>query len=131
MRRLLLTAAAALFGTSMALAFDTPQEPERRLAVVCDTPAQVERFISLVRKENDPFSPLAEVNAEFGAHACILATVVCRPLKIVSRASNRFGDWMIVEAQILAAVDGGGRLVGFPPNQPHYFIIMPEVDRKA
>ena len=126
----LLVATAMLLMVFAAAALDVTQKPRPWSGLVCDTPAQVEHYISLV-EPRDPFAALDKVNAEAGySTACVIATFVFRQAKVVVHTANRHGEWQVVEVELLAVLDGTGRLRRPPPGKPTYFIILPE-DQKA
>lgn len=103
----LLGAVAQANAQSVSAPLDGGAQAAVGVGIICNTPEQAERFVSLRAKGNDPTKAIAAVNAEaHDARACGVAAVAFMRNQTV--ATHTMGDRLvqIVRINIVAGFNG-------------------------
>jgi hypothetical protein len=102
------------------------QEPEIGSSLVCDTPQQVERFVTVY--DGDADAALAAVNAEADdTDACTIATFVFVLGPQVAVIKNAKGTFRVIQVLVLGVFTEEG----YEASVPQTFFSLAEVDEET
>ncbi len=94
--------------------------------LICDTPAEIERYIALYKKGDDGYAIAQQVNAEVGKPtACGLVFIVFEEGEEITKVRGEAGPARIVKVTIFAINTGAG-FQAIPPYEQYAAFPIPE-----